>query len=218
MTEKHEDIVTQNWWSKLRYSNFGNQIASKFKEKPNLQAEMRRMFRMQNDKLSYYDMFQFVEHVLGIKLQNWEEDALEGRLDRLGFAFIEFNEFNEFTMEYGVDWNEALLETDLEDILDAKLNLSYKDYVVTKDDYFQGVSTMLTTEKAALAAATNIYKQLKSKKKGAKGPGAGKYKDPDFGPKSAEDEDGSRFAMYKTGEMPRKGYPNPKKVSWMYAD
>jgi hypothetical protein len=177
------------------------------------------MFRMQNDKLSYYDMFQFVEHVLGVKLLNWEEDAIEGRLDRLGFAFIEFNEFNEFTMEYGVDWNEALLETDLEDILDAKLNLSYKDYVVTKDDYFTGVSTMLTSEKAALAAVTNIYKQIKSKtKKGAKGVGVGKYKDPDFGPKNAEDEDGSKFAMYKTGEMPRKGYPNPKKVSWMYAD
>jgi hypothetical protein len=31
-------------------------------------------------------------------------------------------------MEYDLDWNEPLLETDLEDILDAKINLSYKDY------------------------------------------------------------------------------------------
>ena len=77
-----------------------------------------------------------MEHVLGIKLQTWEEDALEGRLDRLGFAFIEFNEFNEFTMDHGVNWNEDLLETDLEDILDAKLNLSYKDYKLSKEDYF----------------------------------------------------------------------------------
>ena len=53
---------------------------------------------------------------------------MEGRLDRLGFAFIEFNEFNEFTMDYGVDWQEELLENDLEDQLDAKNNLSYKDY------------------------------------------------------------------------------------------
>jgi hypothetical protein len=37
-------------------------------------------------------------------------------------------------MDYGVDWQEELLETDLEDILDQKLNLSYKDYVLTKDD------------------------------------------------------------------------------------
>ena len=61
---------------------------------------------------------------------------MEGRLDRLGFAFIEFNEFNEFSMEYGFDWGEPLLETDLEDILDAKLNLSYKNYRLTEADYF----------------------------------------------------------------------------------
>ena len=128
MKSKHEDILTQYWWEHLRYSNFGNQIAAKFKAKPNLQTEMRNMFRKQNDQLSYYDLFQYVEHILSIKLENWEEDALEGRLDRLGFAFIEFNEFNEFTMDYGVDWNEELLENDLEDQLDAKNNLSYKDY------------------------------------------------------------------------------------------
>lgn len=65
---------------------------------------------------------------MGIKLKNFEEDALEGRLDRLSMAFIEFNEFNEFSMEYGIDWGEELLATDMEDVLDQKLNLSYKDY------------------------------------------------------------------------------------------
>lgn len=47
-------------------------------------------------------------------------------------AFIEFNEFNEFSAEFGLDWKEPLLLTDLEDVLDAKLNLSYKDYVLTE--------------------------------------------------------------------------------------
>jgi hypothetical protein len=115
------------------------------------------MFRAQNDKLSYYDFFQFVEHCLMIKLAVWEEDALEGRLDRLGFAFIEFNEFNEFCMNYGIEFDEPLLETDLEDILDQKLNTSYQDYKVTKNDYFMGCSTMLTSEKAALAKCHKIY-------------------------------------------------------------
>jgi hypothetical protein len=73
---------------------------------------------------------------MGIELANWEEDALESRLDRLGMAFIEFNEWNEFCMEFGMDWGEPLLETDLEDVLDAKLNLSYKDYKLSKNDYF----------------------------------------------------------------------------------
>jgi hypothetical protein len=71
-----------------------------------------------------------------IKLENWEEDALEGRLDRLGMAFIVFSEFNEFSMEYGINWNEKLPEEDLEDILEAKMNLSYKDYTVTPNDLF----------------------------------------------------------------------------------
>jgi len=86
-----------------------------------------------------------------LKLAAWEEDALEGRLDRLGMAFIEFNELNEFSSEHGIDWNEELLQNDLEDILDAKLNLSFKDYKLTEDDYFMGCKSILTSEKAALA-------------------------------------------------------------------
>lgn len=105
----------------------------------------------------------------------------------------------------------------MEDILDAKLNLSYKDYTLTKDDYFQGCASMLTSEKAALAKVTQIYKTCKAaQKKGNKA--AGKFKDTDFGPKDKTDEIGGKMAMYKTGEMPRKGYPNPKKVEWVFAE
>lgn len=44
------------------------------------------------------------------------------RLDRLGMAFIEFNEFNEFCQTYDINWGEPLLENDLEEILEAKIN------------------------------------------------------------------------------------------------
>ena len=37
--------------------------------------------------------------------------------------------------------------------MEEKLNLSYKDYKVTKKDYFNDCPTMLTSEKAALALA-----------------------------------------------------------------
>ena len=121
------------------------------------------MFKSQNDKLSYCDLFQFIETRLNISLQNWEEDALEGRLDRLGLAFIEFNEFNEFCMEFGFDWGEPLLDIDLEDILDAKLNQSYKNYKLTEEDYFQRCKTMLTSEKAALAKCRKIMKKMKKR-------------------------------------------------------
>lgn len=45
-----------------------------------------------------------------------------------------------------------------------------------------------------------------------------KYFDPDFGPKRKSDEQGCRFAMYKTGEIPRKGYADPLKVDWVFAE
>jgi hypothetical protein len=64
------------------------------------------LFKAQNDRLSYFDLFQFIDKKLLIKLDNWEEDALESRLDRLGMAFVEFNEFNEFSMIYDLDWDE----------------------------------------------------------------------------------------------------------------
>jgi hypothetical protein len=54
----------------------------------------------------------------------------------MGFAFIEFNEFNEFSKEHNFDWGEDLKENNLEDELDAKINLSYKDYNLTEKDYF----------------------------------------------------------------------------------
>lgn len=142
-----------------------------------------------------------------IKLENWQEDALEGRLDRLCMAFIEFNEFNEFTMDYGLDWGEPLLETDLEDVLDAKLNLSYKDYKIRKEDYFQGCPTMLTTEKAALARCDAIWQNYKANR--VPGKPLKKWIDADFGPMRPSDYDRLRFSMYKTGEVPRKGYADP---------
>lgn len=131
-------------------------------------------------------------------------------------AFIEFNEFNEFSMEYGVDWNEPLLENDLEDILDAKLNLSYKDYQLSDQDFFHGCPSMLTSEKAALAKASQIYKEAKQKQRAGKG--GKKHVDVDFGPTSKTDEVGGAMAMYKTGEVPRKGYAKPSSVEWVHAE
>lgn len=140
-------------------------------------------------------MFQFIENNLKIQLEDWEEDALEGRLDRLGFAFIEWNEFNEFSMEYNLDWNEPLLENDLEDQLDEKINLSYKDYQLTSADYFQGCETMLRSEKAALAKVRNIWKKLK-------GDHERTYLDKDFGPKNKGDSQGHCMSLYKDGTVP----------------
>ena len=90
-------------------------MAQKLTDFPELKTEMRELFRSQDDRLSYYDLFKFIDEKLLIKLDNWEEDALEGRLDRLGMAFVEFNEFNEFSQLYNMDWGENVLENDLED-------------------------------------------------------------------------------------------------------
>ena len=186
-------------------------MCEKFKNVPELMPELRELFKSQNDKLSYYDMFQFIKNKLEIELQNWEEDALEGRLDRLGMAFIEFNEFNEFSLEYGLNWKEPLAENDLEDILDAKINLSYKDYIVSEADYFQGCPTMLNNEKAALATVRKIYKSMKKANQT-------EYIDPHFGAKDKNDDIGHRYSLYRQGVVPQKGYPEPDKIEWAFAE
>lgn len=148
----------------IRFKKFGLEMAAKFRENPQLLVKLRDLFQAQNDKLSYFNLFHFVEFDLKIKLKNWEEDGLEGRLDRLGMAFIEFNEFNEFCLPYKIDFGEPLLETDLEDILDEKINTSYQDYKVTKNDFYNGVPTILTSEKAALNFVERIWQNHHFKK------------------------------------------------------
>jgi len=100
--------------------------------------------------------------------------------------------------------------------LDAKLNLSYQDYKVTKADSFNGCPTMLTSEKAALAKAHTIYDNHRFKQ--AQGQKVGKYVDPDFGPRRKTDVEGSSLSMYKTGTVPRKGYAEPREVDWVFAE
>ena len=79
-------------------------------------------------------------------------------------AYVEFNEFNEFMQSYGyTGFNEPLIENDNEAILEHKLNVSFKNYKVTKKDYFMGCPSMLTSEKAALALANSIYMENKEK-------------------------------------------------------
>jgi hypothetical protein len=133
---------------------------------------------------------------------------IEDRLDQLGMAFIEFNEFNEFCLEYGLDWGEDINNNDLEAILEAKLNLSYKDYRLKDSDYFQGCETILTSEKAALAKVTSIVNGLNQ----------GSYRDPDFGPQHEGDDHGSTQSIYKTKEIPCKGYPEPDTIKWLSAE
>ena len=131
-------------------------------------------------------------------------------------AFIEFSEFIEFTSAYGVEWDLPPTENDLEAMLDKKLNQSYKDYKVTKKDYFNDCKTILTSEKAALAKCTQIFEENLQKRK--QGIQALKFLDLDFGPVRESDDHQHRFSLYKTGEVPRKGYPDPRKVKWVYAE
>lgn len=174
-------------------------------------TEMRAMFKAQDDKLSYFDLFQFIQHKLEIKLESWEEDALEGRLDRLGMAFIEFNEFNEFSIDFDLKWGEPLLETDMEDILDAKNNLSFKDYVITEADYFMDCPTMFTSEKAALAYTRQVYKKIKKENKE-------NWVDTTFGPKDKSDTKGHKFSIYKNGEPSVKGMKDPSEIEWVFGE
>ena len=50
------------------------------------------------------------------------------------------------------------------------------------------------------------------------GKGLSKFLDTDFGPLRDSDLDRTRFTLYKHGEMPKKGYPDPKDVVFAFPD
>ena len=54
-----------------------------------------------------------------MRLNNWEEDALESHLDPLQAAHIEFNQFNKFSVQNGISWGEYLMENDTVKIFEA---------------------------------------------------------------------------------------------------
>lgn len=94
--------------------------------------------------------------------------------------------------------------------------MSYRNYKVTKKDYFMNCPSIVTSEKAALALANAIY--LENMEKQKQGISTLKFLDNDFGPKRKTDDEGNRFSLYKNGEVPRKGYPDPRNVDWLYAE
>ena len=68
------------------------------------------------------------------------------------------------------------------------------------------------------AKKTQTNESRKNKQKQRQGIEALKYIDLDFGPVRNSDTEGNKFSLYKTGEPPRKGYPDPRKVEWVYAE
>ena len=60
----HKDILTHKWWNYQRFSGFAEQMKAKFEEDPSHMNTIRGLFASQKDKLSYYNLFQFIEHDL----------------------------------------------------------------------------------------------------------------------------------------------------------
>ena len=54
----------------------------------------------------------------GYKPQDWEKDAIELRLDKMGLAFIDYNEFRKFCSDYNIDLGESLNLEDQEEIIE----------------------------------------------------------------------------------------------------
>ena len=58
------------------------------------------------------------------------------RFDRMGLAYIDFNEFRKFCNDYNIDMGESLSLEDKEDLLEEQENVSFKDYIITEKDKF----------------------------------------------------------------------------------
>ena len=127
-------------------------------------------------------------------------------------AYIEFNEFNEFLRDFGYDTGIEVIEEDDEAELERKAAISPKDYVVTPEDYFMGVPTMLNNEKAALATCAKLMKDCAKKK-------MSKWKDNDFGSRDEDDTDGfGASCIYPGGVIPSPGYIEPKDIAWVWGE
>lgn len=95
------------------------------------------------------------------------------------------------------------------------MNVSHKEYKLTKQDYFNNCKTMLMSEKAALAKCSQIWQFYKEKRLLGS---TAKYIDKDWGPQRKSDLDRCKFALYKNGEAPGKGYADPRDVEFVYVD
>jgi hypothetical protein len=47
------------------------------------------------------------------------------RLDKMGLAFIDYNEFRKFCSEYNIELGESLNLEDLEELIEKKENVSF---------------------------------------------------------------------------------------------
>jgi len=74
---------------------------------------------------------------------------------------------------------------------------------------------MLTSEKAALAKCNAIHEFYMEKRQLGS---TTKYLDKDFGPMRKSDLDRCKFTLYKNGDMPKKGYPDPREVEFVYVE
>jgi hypothetical protein len=88
--------------------------------------------------------------------------------------------------------------------------VSYKDYIVDESDFFNGVPTILTSEKAALSMTEIMYNKLKQDGQ--------IFHDADFGPSDDNDVQGSQMSLYKKGTIPCPGYPEPSTIKWASAE
>ena len=57
LEENHECILTDDWWEKLRYLSFGQQLKEHFDQGPQFMKQIRKLFKDYDDKLGYYDFF-----------------------------------------------------------------------------------------------------------------------------------------------------------------
>ena len=122
--------MTYKWWQKERFRPLGSFLFSQFKKNPKLKQDLKDVFKDHGDKISYFDFFEFLENNTNsgkdlYKPQDWEKDAIEMRLDKMGFAFIDYNEFRKFCSEYNIELGESLNLEDLEELIEKKENVSF---------------------------------------------------------------------------------------------
>ena len=142
---------------------------------------------------------------LGIKgIEEWRYEDFETTIDNFGLAFMELNDVNKWLQDHGFQLGIPLKDIDREDEFQKKQNVQPKDYVLKPEvDFYRNKETILNSEVAALAKCLQLEQELQDTV----------FFDLEFGPKSDDDDEGSKCSLYCNGVKPQS-HPDPENIAW----
>ena len=167
------------FWARIRFYKLVYYIFDAVLEDPSKKQLIFDEFSQSSDhKISYFDFYTLLHEKIQInQVPEWVFSDFESYLDEQNEARVGIiplvRLFQSYGFELGYDIKQ---DTGVEYAKKVQISnqLPPEQYNLTKADYYRGVTTILNSEKAALATCIKLFEKCQQSKN--------KWKDPDFGP------------------------------------